>query len=500
MTVIALRALAGALFILAFHAVCAVYWPSDKIVLLLTVLIVLAIAIRWGRIPALVASITAAFSYTYFIQQPAYTFRVYSRDEYFEAATLLIVATVGSQLSLTAQRRAAEALARRIEVERLYDFGRALLSPDSSTALAGAVVEELVRTFDARASALRLDDAGLIRRAGLDADSIRIEELAADSAPSTIHGKVESSLAVIPVMNADSRLGIIATLEAAMSPLVRRSVGTITGVALERVRGRELILKLARDIQMGFLPRSLPPFAGKEMVDLFAFIKPTYDVGGDFYSALALDEKRLFFAVGDVADKGIPAALFMARTITALDISVTSNESLTEAIGAVNRTLCANNDSQMFVTVLSAVLDTETGMVEYCDSGHEPPFVVSADGTARMIEKSPGLALGFNAGYAYTTGRIALAPGDSLILYTDGINEAMNAKHELFGVERMRRALESAARDCAAGFGSVLLDAVQRFVGEAAQSDDITLLIVRYVPSPAQTFAPILTVMEPVEA
>ncbi len=420
---------------------------------MVTILVILLVAIRWGRIPSAAASICAALSYTYYFEQPLYSLRVDDLDEYFVGATLLIVSVVASQLSLTAQRRAAEALASRIETERLYDFGRALLGPDSSNALAGTVVDELVRTFAATASAFRFDEEGLIHRAGPAAELIKIEELAGGT-------ELAPGLVVIPVMFAETRMGIIATLQAAMSPIAQRSVATITGIALERVRGREMILRLARDIQMGFLPRSLPPFRNDEKVDLFAFIKPTYDVGGDFYSLSALDDDRLFFAIGDVADKGIPASLFMARTLTAIDISIVASASLTDAMCAVNRTLCANNNSQMFATALAAVLDTSTGIVEYVDAGHEPPFVISADGRARMVAKQSGLALGFLPGYAYTAGRIELEPGDTLVFYTDGFSEAMNSERELFGLERMVTALANSQRDTVEHLGNGLLSAV----------------------------------------
>ena len=494
-TIVAVRSLAGSLLIIALHLAFAAAFKSStssaRISLMLTILAVLLVAIRWGRIPSAVASVCAAVSYTYFFEQPMYSFQVDDIDEYFVGATLLIVAVIGSQLSLTAQRRAAEALASRIETERLYDFGRALLGPDSSNALAGTVVEELVRTFAATASAFRFDEEGLTHRAGAAADLIQMEELAGGA-------ELAPGLVVIPVMFAETRMGIIATLQAAMSPLAQRSVATITGIALERVRGREMILRLARDIQMGFLPRSLPPFRNDDKVALFAFIKPTYDVGGDFYSMSALDDDRLFFAIGDVADKGIPAALFMARTLTAIDISIVASASLTDAMCAVNRTLCANNNSQMFATALAAVLDTSTGVVEYVDAGHEPPVIISADGRARVVEKQSGLALGFMPAYAYAAGRIELEPGDTLVFYTDGFSEAMNRDRELFGLERMVAALANSQRDTVEHLGNGLIGSVNRFVGDAPQSDDLTLLVVRYVPSLAQIGSAVVTVMEAV--
>lgn len=495
--IIALQSLAGVAFLCLMDFVAQPVFSDDNFALLLTVLAVLVIAIRWGRIPSIVASVAGGAAFIYFVEPPLRTWHAVEFDEYLVAVALLVVSLACSQLSLNAQRRAAEAMASRIEAERLYAFGRALLRPDSSHALAGTVVEELVRTFDAQGSGFRFDGVESVTlKAGPGAHLISFDEAA--PVPYETKTRAGDGVELIPVMLAETRLAVIATLRAAISPLAMRSIATITGVALERVRGQEMILRLARDIQMGFLPRRLPPFANDAKIDLFAFIKPTYDVGGDFYSMSALDDSRLCFSVGDVADKGIPASLFMARTLTALDISVVASPTLTEAITAVNRTLCTNNDSQMFVTLLAAVLDTDTGVVEYCDAGHEPPFVVSAGGGVRMIEKKSGLALGFVAGYEYTAARIQLAPGDALVFYTDGINEAMNENREMFTAARIAQALEGAPAATAEALGTALIDAVHAFVGDAPQSDDLTLLILRYIPTPAELGTSVVTVMEAV--
>jgi len=489
-TIVGLRSFAAVVVVVALFYIFAISWPNESVAMLISVLVILYAGIRWGRIPAIVSSIAAALALDYFLRPPYHSLRLTSVEDYVECAVLLVVGLVGSQLSITAQRRAAEAVASRLETERLYDFGRALLRPDSSQALAGTVVDEMVRTFEATGSAFRFDAEGGTRLAGPHAHLIRIDELAATipTADST------DGLAVVPVMLAETRLGIIATLRAAMSPVAMRSVAAITGVALERVRSQEMILRLARDIQMGFLPKHLPPFANDSKVDLFAYIKPTYDVGGDFYTMSALDGTRLFFAVGDVADKGIPASLFMARTLTALDISIATSPSLVETMAAVNRTLCTNNESQMFVTVLSAILDTETGVVEYCDGGHEPPFVIATDGSAKMIEKQQGMALGVFSDYPYVSGRIALQPGESIVFYTDGVNEAMNVERELFGTQRMAQELGAAEHlDRSEAIGNALVDAVHRHVGTAPQSDDLTLLIVRWVPTATQSGGAVVT-------
>jgi sigma-B regulation protein RsbU (phosphoserine phosphatase) len=135
----------------------------------------------------------------------------------------------------------------------------------------------------------------------------------------------------------------------------------------------------------------------------------------------------------------------------------------------------------MFVTVFAGILDLRDGTVEYADGGHEPPYIVRASGGASMIDKIGGLALGFIPGYEFRPGRIQLAPGDSLILYTDGITEAMNTGHELFGADRIEEILDHAVAGISAQtLSKTLLGGVAAFVGGAHQSDDLTLLVLRY--------------------
>ncbi|MGH7329962.1 MAG: PP2C family protein-serine/threonine phosphatase [Polyangiaceae bacterium] len=233
---------------------------------------------------------------------------------------------------------------------------------------------------------------------------------------------------------------------------------------------------------MGFLPKRLPSFAGATNLDVFVYIKPMYEVGGDFYNLAPIGEQRLFFTIVDVADKGIPAALFMARAVTAFDISKGTGTHVYEAMSAVNRTLCSNNESRMFTTAMAAVIDVATGEVEYSDGGHEPPFVVRADGRVELIDKKSGLALGFLPDFPFFSERLKLDPGDALIFYTDGLTEAMDTKRNLFGAERIQRTLEVVSKGSSELIGRGLLERVESFVGAAPQSDDRTLVIVRYAP------------------
>lgn len=241
-------------------------------------------------------------------------------------------------------------------------------------------------------------------------------------------------------------------------------------------------LQLAREIQMGLVPQVFPAFPDIPAIDIFAAIDPALNVGGDLYDYFALDNDRICFIIGDVSDKGIPAALFMAMVRTAFRMgALASKASIAVTLQKLNQFLCDSNRSQMFVTVFAGILDLRTGLIEYADGGHELPYVVSATGEIRVIDKIGGLALGFLPDYEYRCGTIQLNPGDSLVVYTDGVTEAMNPTHELFGAERIEETLKVAPHGASAKtLTENLLTSVAQFVSGAPQSDDITLLIIRY--------------------
>jgi serine phosphatase RsbU (regulator of sigma subunit)/anti-sigma regulatory factor (Ser/Thr protein kinase) len=241
-------------------------------------------------------------------------------------------------------------------------------------------------------------------------------------------------------------------------------------------------LQLAREIQMGLIPKEFPAFPQIPQLDIFGAIEPALEVGGDLYDFFLLDNNRICFIIGDVSDKGIPAALFMAMARTAFRIAaLASNDSIAAILRRLNDFLCESNHSQMFVTVFAGILDLRDGSIEYADGGHEPPYIVRAQGGAAMIEKIGGLALGFIPGYEFRAGTIQLEAGDSLVLYTDGITEAMDIEHHLFGADRIQTLLDRSAPGitCQA-LSRTLLGGVAAFVGGAHQSDDITLLVLKY--------------------
>jgi serine phosphatase RsbU (regulator of sigma subunit)/anti-sigma regulatory factor (Ser/Thr protein kinase) len=242
-------------------------------------------------------------------------------------------------------------------------------------------------------------------------------------------------------------------------------------------------LELAREIQMGLLPKDFPALPELKEVDIHATIIPTFEVGGDLYDFFPLDKDRLCFVIGDVSDKGIPAALFMAMTRTAFKMSaLAAPESIGHTMARVNRFLCDSNPQQMFVTALAGILDLKTGRVEYADAGHEPPFILQASGGVLKVDKVGGLVLGFIRDEEFRTGSMQLNPGDTLVLYTDGVTEAMNVKHELFGADAIEKTLSLTGQTAASQtIIQGLLEGMRVFVGEAEQHDDIAILAIRYL-------------------
>jgi len=248
--------------------------------------------------------------------------------------------------------------------------------------------------------------------------------------------------------------------------------------ARERVEGE---LSAARDIQVGMLPRTFPPFPQRRDIDVYALLESAKHVGGDLYDYVLVDRDRLFFVVGDVSGKGVPAALFMAMTTTLFKATALSGQPPGEVMARVNAELARDNAAEMFVTAFCGVLDLRTGEVVYSDGGHEAPFVRRADGRVERLPKLKGMALGVLEDAPFETGAFRLAPGDALVLFTDGVSEAANADDALFTTGRIETALAQArpepkARDLAEG----LAEDVRVFVGATPQSDDIAILVVRY--------------------
>jgi sigma-B regulation protein RsbU (phosphoserine phosphatase) len=273
-------------------------------------------------------------------------------------------------------------------------------------------------------------------------------------------------------------VGSLATAMSAMIARLQRylvEVQTATA-ARERVEGE---LSAARDIQIGMLPGKFPPFPGRTDLDVFAMLEPAKQVGGDLYDYFLIDQHRLFFVVGDVAGKGVPAALFMAMTTTLFKAQALSAKSIATVMTKVNAELARDNVAEMFVTAFAGILDLRDGSVEYSDAGHEAPFIVRAGGGVERLVKHQGIAMGIFDDVDYKSGRFTLAPGDALMLFTDGVSEATGPSDELYATSRIRTTLEQARTDPSARFiAEGLAESVRAFVGEVPQSDDIAILVI----------------------
>ena len=239
-------------------------------------------------------------------------------------------------------------------------------------------------------------------------------------------------------------------------------------------------LEVARQIQRSILPAMLPPLPETPEFSLFALLRPARAVGGDLYDFFFLDEFHWCFIIGDVSGKGVPAALFMAVTQTLQRSESEKQHSPGALISRINNLLVRNNDSMMFVTYFLGVLDIRTGEVEYTNAGHNPPYILQGCGELKLLNTRHGPALGVVENQEYGSSRITLEEGDALVLYTDGVVEAMNPEFHEFGAESLRQVL---ARDRGLEpriIGGDIVAAVDRFADGAEQADDITLLVLKY--------------------
>jgi serine phosphatase RsbU (regulator of sigma subunit) len=303
---------------------------------------------------------------------------------------------------------------------------------------------------------------------------------------------------VIRVLNALARGDRSVTFEVPRrDDEIGRLAGTVAAfrenqLALDEARTArqryESELAIAREIQLNIVPSAFPAFPERTDFQLHAIMEPAKAVGGDLYDFFLIDDRRLFFLIGDVSDKGVPSALFMAIVRTLFKTTMlTSRLPLALAMNAVNRFLVENNPQAMFVTIFAGILDTRTGRIEYCDGGHEPPFLVRRGGAVELLSKEGGLALGLLEDFVYRPGAFQLHPNDALVLYTDGVTEAMNAESAMFSNEQIEAMLASIADDATPEeVTRRILAAVHDFTGLAPQSDDITLLAIRWLGAAEQ--------------
>lgn len=235
-------------------------------------------------------------------------------------------------------------------------------------------------------------------------------------------------------------------------------------------------LMIGRNIQQSMIPHIFPPFPERTDLDMSACLVPAKEVGGDLFDFYIRDEK-LFFCIGDVSGKGVPASLVMAVTRSMFRTVSGHENNAAKIVKSINDSMSDMNDSNMFVTFFVGILDLKTGHLCYCNAGHNPPLILTD--SIRELDVEPNVALGIIPGMEFTEQETDLVYDDALFLYTDGLNEAENEAHEQFGMKRMDEVLHT-RRGSQAHLDAVV-SAVKKFVGDAPQSDDLTMLFIHFL-------------------
>ncbi len=300
---------------------------------------------------------------------------------------------------------------------------------------------------------------------------------------------VDISLIKTIAENSSDEIGDLARSFMQMERELSQYITKLTETTAEKER-IESELKIAHDIQMGFLPMKFPPFPERTEFEIYANIIPAKEVGGDFYDFFFIEDEhmtygsnnKLFFVIGDVSGKGVPAALFMALSKTLLKAKASSDITPSQILTTVNRELCIDNDSCMFVTIFCGVLDTDTGEIEYSNGGHNPPYIVSKSRGVKLLNGHTGTALGVFDQAIYVTNKTKLSRDEGLYLYTDGVTEAMDINNNLYSEQRLEKFLSDQDGCCET---ELLVKRsrteVIKFTSGAVQSDDITIMAIKYL-------------------
>lgn len=237
-------------------------------------------------------------------------------------------------------------------------------------------------------------------------------------------------------------------------------------------------LAIAGEIQQTILPRSFPPFPElTEVVDIYASMTPAKDVGGDFYDFFQIDDERIGLVIADVSGKGVPASLFMAVSRTLLRATALRGVSSAECLTYANKLLCKESLDSMFVTVFYGIYHYKTGMMDYTNVGHNPPYLLRGGRTVECLPVASNFVVGVFDDIEFESNTLTFGIGDTLLLYTDGVTEAFNDKREQFSESNLQDILASMHESSSAKeVVTSVLQSVKTFSGDYPQSDDITLL------------------------
>lgn len=284
----------------------------------------------------------------------------------------------------------------------------------------------------------------------------------------------------VPVVGKDE----VADLGKSFNQMTAQLTDTIqklqeTTAAKERMQTE---LAIGHNIQMSMVPLNFPAYPERPEFDIHAALKPAFEVGGDFYDFFLVDEDTLCVCIADVSGKGVPAALFMAVTRTLVKTHATGGLGPDEILEKVNDDLAKDNEACMFVTVFLGLLKLSTGELTFTNAGHNPSYIKrKTNNKAERLEQLHGPVVAAMEEIPYASGTAQMNPGDTLVLYTDGVNEAMNIKQEIFTEERLAKLIENKPWDSSEKAVDVILDDVWKFQGAADQADDVTVVALRYL-------------------
>lgn len=297
-------------------------------------------------------------------------------------------------------------------------------------------------------------------------------------------GFVSSGLLIDPILPSGGVALVFATmLSSLLTQNVRRRQALQAELENERLQAARIAgeLKAAREIQLGILPDTASLRALPAAVDVGAALIPAKEVGGDLFDAFALDDDRIYFIVGDVTGKGVPASLFMALSKAMCKSAALRLKGQVDLlIGEANTELSRENPASLFVTAFAGILDCRTGVVDYCNAGHEDPQILKPNGEVVDIQSDGGLPLCVMDDFPYFQETLTLEPGDTLIIVTDGVTEARSLSDELFGRERLIEAFARTETDNSNAIVRSVVDTVRRFEAGGDPVDDVTVMAVRY--------------------
>jgi sigma-B regulation protein RsbU (phosphoserine phosphatase) len=296
----------------------------------------------------------------------------------------------------------------------------------------------------------------------------------AGSATEVARGKFDTQL---PEIRSEDEIRLLRDSFDDMQKSLSKYIEELTETTAQKA-SMENELGIARNIQMSMLPMTWPAFPDRDDIDIFGSLTPAKAVGGDLYDFCIRDGK-LFFCIGDVSGKGIPASLVMAVISSMFRTLSASEDGPDKLVSVINSSMASRNDSLMFVTLFAGEFDLNTGMLKYCNAGHNAPIILE-NGTPRFLEVDANVPVGIMPDWKYSLQTTEFAPGSVLFLYTDGLTEAAREDGSLFGEDRVFSNLaaqltETAPRNLVAS----MLDSVKEFVGDAEQSDDLTMLVLR---------------------